>query len=256
MVARSNEHLLTQGAQFSISMPNDLSVQGFLMWPDWHHVGHIPLHLKIADGSLMLKPKLGRVVAGLLGWGGRPLFRRRADLANDESLEVQQASSMPDELDEVFDAFARDCGKLMIRRTAAYWNWRYMTRPDSAYRTLIARHSGRLTGAVVTSVRERGGLSIGMVVDLVTRRGIPGLRQLLQSAEKELLSRRIGVITCQATSPMLQTALRQEGYRHLQDRWVPKQFNFIYRISGVPGFSRQPRRLADWHLTFGDSDNV
>ncbi len=256
MVASSNEYLARQGAQFSISMPNDLSVQGFLRWSDWHHAGFIPLYLKVADGSVMLRPRLGRAAAALLGWMPHPFFRRRGDPIGKQAFDCEQVTTMPNELDEVFDLFARDCETLMIRRTTAYWNWRYLARPNVAYRTLVARRAGRMMGVVATSVQKRAGLQLGMVLDIVGRGGLPVLRQLLRDAEAELVSRGAGLVTCQATSPILQRALREEGYRCPKPEWLPKRFNFVYRISGVPGLPREPSRLADWHLTFGDSDNA
>lgn len=256
LVDSANKHAARLGAQFSMTMPNDESLPGFMRFGEWVYPGPIPLYLRIADGAAMLRPTLGRAAAALVGWMPHPFFRRRNDPIRDAAGDCERAASVPDELDDVFEAFARDCGAMMIRRTAAYWNWRYGSKPGAPYRTLVVRQAGRLMGAVVTSVQKRMGLQIGMVIDLVTRSGITGIRRLLRKAETELVSHGVGLITCQATSPLLQQALKEECYRRPKPTWLPKRFHYVYRTMGAPGLAREPRQLSDWHLTFGDSDNV
>lgn len=256
LVDASNERVARLGAQFSMTMPNDNSLRGFVNWREWRYPGRIPLYIKVVDGRAMLTPKAGRIAAHLVGWTPQVFFRNRPIHAVRWGLDTEPTELVPEELDEVFDEFARACGTLMIRRTAAYWNWRYGRKPSAPYRTFLARRSGAVVGAVVTSMQRRMGLDVGMVIDLVARGGLTTLGQLLRSAETDLISRRLGLITCQATSPLLCRALEEQGYRCLSSRWLPKQFHFLYRPTGVPGLPRQPARLRDWHLTFGDSDNA
>ncbi len=255
LIDSTNEYVARRGAQFSMTLPNDASLQGFIRFGEWKYPGLIPVHLKIADGPAEFRSKLGGAAA-LLRRLPHTLFRRRSALVHDPDLEYARVVRVPDDLNDVFDEFARDCGTLMIRRTAAYWNWRYGAKPTSDYCTLVTSRADRVMGAVVTSVQRRLGLDFGMIVDVVARGGTPVLRGLLRSAERELISRGVGLITCQATSPLLQRALQEEGYRCPQPRWLPKRFHFVYRTSGVPGLRKPPSDLADWHLTFGDSDNV
>lgn len=256
LVAYSNELVARRGAQFSITMPNDRSLKGFFRFGDWISPGLIPLYLKVVDGPAVLRPKIGRLPAYMISWPPQLFFRRRCGPRCLGRFSCRSAVIMPEEFDEVFDEFAHDCGQLLIRRTAAYWNWRYGAKPVAEYRTLILRQGGRMVGAVVTSVGRRIGLDVGMVIDLVARGGVRTLRQLLREAEAELQSRGLGLVACQATSSMLQRALQEEGYRRPNPKWLPKKFNFLYRPTEVPGLPRQPSQLTDWHLTFGDSDNV
>ena len=256
LIDGANRYAAQRGAQFSITMPNDESLPGFLRFEEWTYPGPIPLYLKVVDGAAALRPRTGRLPAYLMGWLPQLFFRRRRRLQRPDRLGCKPTTTMPEELNEVFDEFARDCGALTIRRTAAYWNWRYGAKPGAPYHTLVACQQGHVTGAVVTSVQRRGGLEVGMVVDVVARHGITGLRRLLQDAETELLSGSVGLIACQATSPLLQQALREEGYLLAPPKWLPKRFHFVYRLTGAPGLPRSPDTVAEWHLTFGDSDNV
>jgi hypothetical protein len=156
----------------------------------------------------------------------------------------------------VFESFGRDVGRLMIRRTAAYWQWRYMSRPQATYSTIVARRGTHVLGAVVTAVQRRFGVVIGMIVDIIAGGGTPVLCALLGAAEEELRSRGVGMTACQATSPLLSQALVDSGYFRPKGRLIPKKFHFVYRLTGVAGLPPEPRQIADWHLTFGDSDNA
>ncbi len=256
LIDSSNEHAAKRGAQFSMTLPNDASLPGFLNFGDWCYPGLIPLALKVVDGAAMLRPKVGGLLAGLVGWMPNLAFRRRADGEAMSEIRCEPAATAPAELDEVVDAFARDCDRLMIRRTAAYWNWRYLTRPASSYRTIVARRAGRAVGAISTAVGRRMGLDVGLIADVAAAGGVSVLRSLIRAAESDLGGRGLGLVTCQATSPLLQEALAAEGYWRPSPRKLPKKFHFVYRPTGVAGLRKAPADIADWHLTFGDSDNM
>jgi GNAT superfamily N-acetyltransferase len=256
LIDSSNEHAARCGALFSMTMPNDESLPGFLKFGDWLYPAPIPLWLKIIDGRMALTPKIGRLPAAVMGPLTEIFFKRRGQSPGPGDVACERTHLLPDEFDGVFDDFARDCGALMLRRTSAYWNWRYGAKPGSAYQTLVLRQDGRLAGAVVTSVGRRMGLDIGMVLDVVGRGGVPIIRRLLREAELELHSRRLGLVACQATSPLLENALREEGYWRPKPGWLPKRFHWVFRPTGLTGLPGMPSRLCDWHLTLGDSDNA
>ena len=119
MVETINEHAARQGVLFITSTPNDNSLPGFLKFGDWEYPAPIPVFLKIVHLPTLLRPKLGRVVGVLVGGLPQLFFTRRREPL-DRQFDFQQVSLVPDELDEVCEEFARDCPKLMTRRTAAY----------------------------------------------------------------------------------------------------------------------------------------
>jgi hypothetical protein len=171
-------------------------------------------------------------------------------------LDVETVDHPPDELDELAEPFARQCAALSIVRSTAYWNWRYCSKPASTYRTLLARRNGQAVGAVVTSSYRRFAVEVGMILDLVAVGGLLPIRELLRIAEQDCVSRGMGLIACQATSPLLQQALKDEGYRCPGAGLLLKRFHFVYFPTGVRGMPGNPNNVRDWHLTFGDSDNI
>ncbi|MCP4589554.1 MAG: GNAT family N-acetyltransferase [bacterium] len=254
LIDAANAQASAGGSAFSMTLPNDASQPGFVRSGEWNYPGVIPLYVKVLDGAALLRPRVGRMVARALGWAPGLWFKPKSGDRGEE-LGVEQVDAAPEDLDAVFEAFAHDCGTLMIRRTAAYWNWRHAS-PRSSCRMLAVRDGGSLAGMVVTTSQPRMGMEVGMVVDLVARGGVGVLRRLLHEAEIDLRSRGLGIIACQASTPLMRTALEDEGYRYPGTRWVPKRFHFVYRPTGGGGLLRDPQAMSDWHLTFGDSDNV
>lgn len=248
VIDSSNEQAAQRGAAFVMTLPNDSSLPGFLRFGGWHYPGLIPLAIKGLG-------KRGAWLPSPTSWLLRLLFRCKP-LGGADEVTYEFVTHMPDELDEAADQFARDCDCLMIRRTASYWNWRYFMRPGERYRAYLARRGSEVVGAVVTSSDTRMGLNVGMIVDVVAAGGLPVLRGLIRRAEQDLQECGLRVVTCQATSPMMQEALRQEGYWIPPPKRLPKHFHFVFRPTSVPGLPRLPDRISDWHLTFGDSDNV
>lgn len=253
LIDASNDLAAQRGAQFCMTLPNDASLPGFLKFGDWKYPGCIPMWMKVLDGGKLLASKIGPL-GRLVGWIPDLLFSRRSRSNGSAAIELAATASVSTELEAVSERFARLAGGCMIRRTAAYWNWRH-SGPLSMYRTLIAGKNGRLVGAICTTSQPRMGVEIGLIVDVVAEDS-QVLRALIAAADTEF--RRLGcaIATCQSTSLILNDALREEGYRLPPRAVMPKQFHFVYRPTGVPGLPREPASMNDWHLTFGDSDNV
>ena len=256
LVGAANDYAAESGAHFSMTLPNEASLPGFLKTGEWQYPGLASMFLKVVDGEALLRAKLRRAPAKLLGLIPQAFFRPRRVDRDDVRLDVTEAETVPDELEAIFDDYAVASDALMIRRTARFWNWRYGMHPKSIYRTLLATREGHLTGAVVTSVAERAGLEVGMIVDLVARGGMPVIRSLLRAAEAGLRSRGAGLIACQATSGPLKAALREEGFRSPGPWLTRKRFHFVFRPTGLAVPRDLPEAMADWHLMLGDSDNV
>jgi GNAT superfamily N-acetyltransferase len=264
LIDSSNAYAAERGAAFCLTMPNDDALAGFSAFGDWHYPGPIPTSFKIIKRAALLRGGAAGAFIALAGSLPQAVFARRRGSSPNNRYSCVCSDTPADNLDDLADESAREFGGVCLRRTSAYWNWRYAVRPAAsyrptaavspAYRTLVLKEGTQPVGAVATSVAHQAGLDVGLIVDLVARGGLPVLRRLLFEAEAELRDRGVGLITCQATHPAMQTALKEEGHLLPNPRWLPRKFNFVYR----PTDRRLPGGLAltDWHLTFGDSDNT
>lgn len=256
LIDSSNEHAASCGAQFVMTLPNEASLPGFLRFGDWQYPGLIPMMVKVINLRKALDATPLPLLGSMFGWVPAVAFRPSRGALSEGGIACDRVSQMPEDLDTVTGHYARDVGNLMIRRTSAYMNWRYAMRPGSTYRLYVARRKNQVVGAVVTSQGVRARIGIGMIVDFVSAADAGVKRSLIRAAEDDIRDRGLGVVACQATSPVLMEALRMEGFREAPPSVIRKRFHFIYRRTGVAGLPSDPARISDWHLNFGDSDNV
>lgn len=256
LIRASNEHAAAMGAAFCMTMPNEASLPGFQKMPEWRYPGHIPLFIKVISGSAILRPKLGGSLGRILG----PLLDisrlRGGHRLNPPFSSVDTVASLDEDTDHLIEAFSEDCQGLMIRRTAAYWNWRYVAKPSHTYVTQVAKRHGELMGVIVSGVSKRAGLLVGTIVDVIAQGGEASLAGLLSLAESELRQRGAGLVTAQATSPLMRRAMGLAGFRHAPHWLVRKKFHLVYHATGNVPDNTLPMSLDDWHLVLGDSDNI
>ncbi len=255
LVDSANDYANSQGAAFSMTMPNDASYPGFIRTGEWISPGEIPLFLKVIDGRATLKPKLGKLLSYLCGGACRVPFLREPP-CSPVDFETNQVKEVSGELDLLFDRFSATNETLMIRRTQRYWKWRYEQRPDSDYRSFEIRKNAALAGVVATGTQERFGIDFGMILDLVSNEDELSVYQLLHAAQEDLKSRGVGIISCQAATKSLQRALVNSGFRKLIPAINPKKFHYVYRPHTNNNLDHNPQSIGDWYLMFGDSDNV
>jgi GNAT superfamily N-acetyltransferase len=267
LVDASNEFAARRGAAFSMTMPNDSALAGFKRFGDWHYPGPIPTWFKLLDGRAALQAKAGAVIGRTLGWLPHLVLSRRRRVAVDlDRYTCEQRTKAGDDLDEIADRSADETAGILLCRTSAYWNWRYCVRPPASYRptgaaspeyhTLIVKDRTSPVGAVVTSVARQHGLDVGLIIDLIACGGAPVLRRLLYEAELDLRRRGLALIAAQATDPLLQMTLKEQGYFYPKHSWLARPFHFVYRPTGTGGPLGGGLQASDWYLTLGDSDNT
>ena len=251
LLAACNDYAAQVGAQFCMMLPNEASFPGFIK-TNWTYPGLIPLHLRISSPGRALATRIGGVPSWLASAGPSIFFRPRAGPTT--GIHCEPVSRVLDELDDVATRSSARNDGVRLRRSAAYWNWRYDSTVGRGYHTIIARRAGRLVGAAAVKVGQRAGLDVGMILDLVS--DDDAAAAIVDGAQQRLLELGAGIVTCQASSPHLSRMLRDRGFRPIGPRFSGKRFHFVFRPTGVSGLPRMPAAMADWSLMFGDSDNV
>jgi GNAT superfamily N-acetyltransferase len=143
-------------------------------------------------------------------------------------------------------------------RDAAFGAWRYATRPDAGYRTLLAERGGEPAAAVVHRALPVRGISAAFLLDIAIAPGEEAaggalLRFVHQIARSE------GSALASALLPgsgPARTALRRAGYLRVPERLHPQLIRFSVR--GLGRFAGHPL-LANpraWHLNWADTDVV
>ena len=163
---------------------------------------------------------------------------------------VEAISSFDDSFRPWLEEVQRDY-PILATRSVSYLNWRYMDKPGTHYRLLAAHRDGYLTGyGVLAQSRFRDSLSMGVIVDLLTRKADEEARQaLLQAAVAYFNHLGMAIVSCNTTCRTLQTSLRIAGFRHYG---IGQRL--MVDLSGTDRLAEAMAIPENWFITRGDAD--
>ena len=139
---------------------------------------------------------------------------------------------------------------LVVRRDAAYLNWRYIEPPHVRYVAVVLRRQGELHGyAVYRHLHEPLG-RVTMLVDfLVDPDDVSGLKTLLRWVDRAARAENSDKIRCYALNGAFKWVLRRNGYFN-----VKSTVEVSAKVNAVQVPSNFYDETDRWHVTFGDSD--
>ena len=140
--------------------------------------------------------------------------------------------------------------QFVVRRDAAYLNWKYIEAPHVRYCVAALKREGRVEGyAVYRHLQEPRGRVTSLVDFLVDARDEAGLKTLLRWVDREARD---------ADSDKVRTFALYAGYRRLLKKsgyfQVKSTMEFTVKVNGLelpPSFYED---TSTWHVTLGDSD--
>jgi hypothetical protein len=206
---------------------------------------------EIIDQRLKVRP-VSRVLAA-----GADLvlnvLRRTRRTTPPPGIKVREMSRFDHQVDGLSQHFEQP-GRIIVRRSAEYLNWRFVENSRCRYRMFGAFSDGALEGYVVTrlNVNRPNLRREGEIVDWLAR-GAAGpkspLPALLTAAVENLVGAGAGFVTCAAHGAEIEAAADSSGFRFREGQRIP----FFVRASS----STLHRRLSSapgWFLTRGDLD--
>jgi len=145
-------------------------------------------------------------------------------------------------------------GRIIVRRSADYLNWRFIENPRCQYRVFGAFDGGRLNGYVVTrlNLARANPRREGEIVDWLASEAVgpaSPLPALLSAAVEDFVEAGAGLVTCAAHGAEIEAAADSSGFRFREGQRIP----FFVRASSATVH----KRLASapgWFLTRGDLD--
>lgn len=210
-------------------------------------------YLKILDPSPFLRRHLSELAGACLGPPARWLTglreRLRFPRRSDEIL-ISGVERFDPQVDALFERLCCRFG-LIVTRSAAYLNWKFVEKPYGAYRLRVAYDQrGELRGYAVLKVgRTEGGLR-GRIVDLLADCGSPAVFDaLLEDACEQLAAAGVSYIEIASTYRPFLAALPRHGFiRARKPRgFMASRWEERFR----PDFIRD---IHSWYLTFSDAD--
>jgi hypothetical protein len=159
------------------------------------------------------------------------------------------------QFDERVNDLSRRCeasGRVIVRRSDEYLNWRFVRNPRCRYRLRGAFADGRLEAYVITRfnrARPNPRLEAEIVDWLATPDAAPSiLPALFQLSVDELVEAGAGIVTCAAATSDA-SAIEATGFRFRRAERIP-----FFVKAADPVLQRRLSAGGDWFLTRGDYD--
>jgi ribosomal protein S18 acetylase RimI-like enzyme len=167
--------LQTNGSSFSVVVPNAAAIKGYLK----KYFHPMPLTFMVRPIRLSNYFHNHPVARACL----KPFDIIWKNKKISDKFDITEYVSMFDErFDDLFNA-TNDYKTIRQVRDSKFLNWRYRNNPRRRYYTLIATgKNGILEGYVILRFTKIFGKSMGLIMDLVTRKGSDSGRTLIVSA--------------------------------------------------------------------------
>jgi hypothetical protein len=223
----------------------------------FHHTLDLVFWKTLISSRLVIEQRLNAgPVSGAIAAGADlvlTVLRRRRQLPVPRGVVVRPISRFDSQVDALSHLFEQP-GRIIVRRSAEYLNWRFIENPRCPYRVFGAFADGVLEGYVVTrlNLKRPNPRREGEIVDWLARRASgpnSSLPALLTAAVEDLVDARAGFVTCAAHGAEIEAAADSSGFRFREGQRIP----FFVRASS----STLHRRLSSapgWFLTRGDLD--
>lgn len=248
------ERAIAQDVSFVYGFPNDSSARGFFSKLQWQSLDPLPFLIKPLRANFFVE-RLGlpAAVSNLLP--SIPLSRKRkATLPSRYELDDQL------EFDEGFDKLWEDFSQNVevgIQRDCTYLNWRFIAKPNEAYRMIAIREEGELRAYVIYTLKEKHGGQIGYIMEFVHHPDhAAAASALLQRAIQELAAEGCDAILAWN----FEHSPNHAGFRQNHFFTLPEKVRPIKLHMGVrPLAESSPElltRRSGWYISYCDSDTV
>jgi hypothetical protein len=221
----------------------------------FHHTTDLRFWKLPVSGRLLLDARIGLgPLAALAALPVDALLRLRraaARLSMPAGVVIRELTEFGAEVVEL----SRRCevpGRLLVRRSDEYLNWRFVRNPRCRYEILGAFSDRGLEGYVVTRF-NRARPNQRREADIVDWLA-PGAASfifaaLVRAAVERLIRSGAGIITCAAASAEAAVAMQANGFYLRPDERLP----FFVRAAD-PALHSRLTVASDWFLTRGDFD--
>jgi GNAT superfamily N-acetyltransferase len=218
---------------------------GKLRWPD---VGPVPCFVKPLTRRALRRPGWSVGANKLLSAVTLPWIRLISRTRPLQG-EVRVVRHFDERLDALWARVSPQFA-FIVKRDAAYLNWKYIQAPHVRYTIALLERDGDAAGYIVyRHVQEARG-RVTIIVDWLTAPDDhTGMLTLLRWVDREARAANSDKIRAFAMHAGYRKLLRQSGYFA-----VKSTMEFVAKVNAVdppPAFYQQ---TDTWHVTLGDSD--
>lgn len=251
---RVYDRLGEMGIPLTHAFPNPNSYHGFIHKLGWLDIATLdmyvrPIDLKAVVGKVIRIPPIPQIVGAALS----PFFRVKAPADGDFRLcAIYRFDSRADALIEA----RSKAHEVIVKRDAAYLNWRYIDSPYWKYHVIAAETDSELLGYVVVRCLEAFGLTGGMIMDIAA---LPGRADVLDALAKHAVvysaeqGMDVSVAMVQGSIETLD-ALRHAGFMRVPRKLGMKTWHFGVHCNNNTVDPAFVGDIRNWFVVFGDDD--
>jgi hypothetical protein len=159
IIKNAQKQLQSAGVDFLFGFPNQNSYPGFIKLGWKHEVDFCRYFLPI-QWHVLLQNKIGRKCAGIAHTLLSPITLSRVNRLATKPFKVTIKSYDLCPFTEEDCATINNCGKIMIKRSIEYYEWKLDKNPTRNFKYIVAKEEGRLYGFIVYYV---GGGEVNIV---------------------------------------------------------------------------------------------
>jgi GNAT superfamily N-acetyltransferase len=259
---RCSEDCARQRIEFTLYVPNDLSLKGLIRKLACESLGSLTLMFyPLRPGEIAERRCQGKLVRGLLAnamrFTSRSTSRSRDTAVSGAQIQCVEVTAFG----KMFDSFwhrVENKYPCMAVRDSAFMNWRYATAPSRQYQTIFATQGDHLLGYLVLRSGRFQGLKSGFIMDFLvqpTSAGITAGRLLVDAALERFRAERAGLACC-LTLPHTEECrlLRDRGFVACPAHFRPHPFRLVAQIHGQRNGLKPVLDISQWFWLFGDYD--
>jgi len=201
--------------------------------------------VNLGRATLLLTSPLDLVLA---------ITRSRYRVAPPPGLNFQEIEAFDTRVDELSRTGERP-GRVMVRRSAEYLNWRFVANPRCHHRIFAAFRGSRLDGYVVTRFNRArpNPRREAEIVDWLATPTVSAndsvLPALIQTGVDALIREGAEIVSCAAAAADVAGAMEATGFRFRPGERLP----FFVRAT-EPAVHDRLSSANSWFLTRGDLD--
>ncbi len=216
-----------------------------LKWPD---VGPVPCLVKPLTRRAVRRPSWPMPVNRLVSAVTLPFIRVIAR-ARPLRAEVEPIRQFDGRFTDLWDRVAPKFD-VVVRRDAAYLNWKFLEPPHVRYTFAALRQDDVLSGyAVYRHLQEPRGRVTLLVDFLADPEDDLGFKTLLRWIDREARAADSDKIRAFALHGAFRRAMKQSGYFQ-----VKSTLDFTAKVNAVEVPDSFYEDTSGWHVTLGDSD--
>jgi GNAT superfamily N-acetyltransferase len=252
--------LKSEGCAMALGFPNENAVPGHRKMGALHIFTPAilikPINIENISGK-MFESRWFAKMGALMGRLAVGVLAAEEKAAAKGEFVIKEITDIDGRFDNLWEK-ARGINSLILKRDAAYLNWRYARHPDKLYTILAVEREAKLLAWMVYRDVDMFDMKNGAIVDMLVR---PGHEQAAHALILEVVGRmkqgNVDLIACMMPewSPYY-TILRRCGFMKCPKRLNPKQRPLIvYPLSDELDMNivKNPEK---WHITWGDSDVI